>query len=70
MEISDFKNDATLLSRYYSKILELSNEILCILVAQGTTKLQGVKFGGQRKNVADHTNNMEKEDLSQFFSNF
>ena len=30
----------------------LSNEILCILVAQETAKLPNVKFGGLKKNSA------------------
>ena len=51
MEISDLKSAATLLPKHYtiSNLLGISNEMLGILVAQGTAKLLKVKFGGLKK---------------------
>ena len=51
MEISELKNAATLLNRYYiiQRLWGLSNKILCIHVVKGATKLQVVKVEGPKK---------------------
>ena len=51
MEILDLKCNAMLISRYQTiqKLQGLSNEILCIHVAQGTSKPPEVKVVGPKK---------------------
>ena len=53
MEILGLKIANTLLNRYYTikKLQGLSNEVLCVRVAQGAMKLTEVKVGELKKNL-------------------
>ena len=53
MEITDLKSADALLTKFYiiQNLRGLLNEILCICVAQVTSKLLEVKVGGLKKNL-------------------
>ena len=50
MQLHSFFN-----ARSYWSMMGLSNEVLCILVAQGAAKLPEVKIGDTRKNLVDES---------------
>ena len=79
MAISDLKKAATLLSGYNTiqKLLRLSNEILCILMAKGAAKLQKVKVEGLKKiaffilgEILLHRNRVQLVPAKIFFQTF
>ena len=77
MEIAGLKSANTILNRYYTikNLQGLSNEVLCIRVAQGTTKLPEVTVRGLKKSgILNHTVQImvlnRKSNVAQFCLRF
>ena len=64
VEISDPKSAAPLLTRYYSiqNLWGISNDILCMFIAQGAAKLPEVKVESLKKRWKMWLSTQEQED--------